>query len=154
MILAKIYQTLPASPADWCEMVLPPDDENDKSSTGGVAYFNKRTSEVRRERPIEMDGGAAAALSAASVVAAASAAAAAKEVVLENTETLDALLTWLDWEFKKADYDKNGTLSREEVAAFIQGLRLGLGPKEVDRFCRLADFNGDGVVVCDSWRRD
>lgn len=57
-------------------------------------------------------------------------------------------------EFKKADYDKNGTLSREEVAGFIQGLRLGLGPKEVERFCRLADFNGDGVVVCDSWRRD
>jgi hypothetical protein len=146
MILAKIYQTLPPSPADWCEMVLPPDESDDKSSTGGVAYFNKRTSEVRRECPVEMDGGAAAASSAASV-ATASAAAAAKEVVLENTETLDALLTWLDWEFKKADYDQNGTLSREEVAAFIQGLRLGLGPKEVDRFCRLADFNGDGVVV-------
>lgn len=42
---------------------------------------------------------------------------------------------------------KNGTLVREEVASFIQGLRLGLGPKEVERFSRLADFNGDGGVV-------
>lgn len=50
-------------------------------------------------------------------------------------------------EFKKADFDKNGALSREEVVSFLHGLKLGLGPKELERFSHLADFNGDGVVV-------
>lgn len=101
MILSKIYQTLPPSPADWCEMVLPPDADNSSNTSGGssggggVAYFNKRTSEVRRDRPAEMDGGPVSSLGPGATSA--TAAAANKEVVLENTETLDALLTWLDW---------------------------------------------------------
>lgn len=87
-ILATIYKALPPSPSDWCEMALPDDS--------GLAWFNKRTSEVRRERPPEMD--APTSPSATAVGAAtATTATTAKEAVLKNTETLDALLTWLDW---------------------------------------------------------
>lgn len=92
-ILAKIYQGLPPSPADWCTMVLPSTNDADSSSTQKdeeqVVYFNKRTSEVRRVRPAEMD--------APSGVLSPPASATAKEAVLENTRTFDELLTWLDW---------------------------------------------------------
>ena len=55
-------------------------------------------------------------------------------------------ITWLEYEYKKADFDKNGTLSWQEFSAFVHSLRLGLGEKEIEQFCRLADANGDGVV--------
>lgn len=120
-ILSKIYEGIPEGPSDWCLM---------SGKEGGkeeeVWYFNKRTSEVSKQRPIGLgdrgwedgkgqgEGGR-------------------KEAVLENTKTLDVALTWLDWEFKKADFDKNGILSHHECMAFVRGLRLGLNEKEVSR---------------------
>jgi hypothetical protein len=99
-ILAKIYAGLTPSPADWCIMAVPSHDIKDAASgDDAVAYFNKRTSEVRRERPPEMDAPALSLAPPASPSAAAAAAAATanKEAVLENTQTFDGLLTWLDW---------------------------------------------------------
>lgn len=95
LILAKIYKGLPPSPADWCTMVLPSSTDGDTGSSSTkeeeeqVVYFNKRTSEVRRVRPVEMD--------APSEVLSPPASATAKDAVLENTRTFDELLTWLDW---------------------------------------------------------
>lgn len=86
LILAKIYQGLSPSPADWCTMILPSTKKEEEEQ---VVYFNKRTSEVRRVRPAEMDAPAAPLSAPASP--------AAKEVVLENTRTFDSLVTWLDW---------------------------------------------------------
>jgi len=130
-ILSKIYEGIPEGPQDWCLMAR----RREGGKKGGkeeeeVWYFNKRTSEVSNERPLEMgdgkwehgeggggDGGEGG----------------EREAVLEKTKTLDVALTWLDWEFKKADFDKNGILSHHECMAFVRGLRLGLDEKEVSR---------------------
>src|SRR6056297_380924 len=123
-ILSKIYEDIPAGAHDWCLMT-----KRQRIGEGGKEeeetwYFNKRTSEVRKSCPMALDkedkwrtkGG--------------------KEEVLENTKTLDMTLTWLDWEFKRADLDRNGTLSRNEFMAFIRGLRIGLNEKEVKKLWR------------------
>jgi hypothetical protein len=130
-ILSKIYEGIPEGPSDWCLMAR----RKEGGKKGGkeeeeVWYFNKRTSEVSKERPVEMgdgggedgDGGSEDGEEGGR-----------REAVLEKTKTLDVALTWLDWEFKKADLDKNGILSHRECMAFVRGLRLGLKEKEVRR---------------------
>lgn len=146
-ILAKIYEDLPPSANDLCLMTTP---------DGAEVYFNKRTSTVSKGQPV---------LEGASAGAVADGGAAAldaggngnnskhkqqqqqqEEEVLENTKTFDVAITWLDWVFRKADWDNNGVLTRNEFSAFVHGLRIGLNETEVAQFCKLADANGDGVV--------
>ena len=64
-----------------------------------------------------------------------------------TTSNYDTILTWLDWEFHKADLDSNGFLSKSEFLRFVSGLQLGLTKKECDTFYTYADLDGDGKII-------
>jgi len=133
-ILSKIYEGIPEGPSDWCLM-----SGKEGGKEGEVWYFNKRTSDVRKQTPIELgDGGGEYGIKENVKMGQGG----RKEAVLENTKTLDVALTWLDWEFKKADFDKNGVLSHHEFMAFVLGLRLGLNEKEVSSLWGMEEGEG------------
>lgn len=67
--------------------------------------------------------------------------------ILTSHGTVSCVLMLPQTEFKKADYDKSGTLSTQEFNNFVRGLKIGLSEKEIAQFARLADSNGDGTVV-------
>lgn len=59
----------------------------------------------------------------------------------------DEILTWLDFEFRKNDVNRDGSLDYHECMRFVKSLDLNLSTKETFQFFALADRDNDERIV-------
>jgi hypothetical protein len=111
------------------------------SIAAGIRYFQKKTAarKDKRAMPREADIVTVTALPMAVAVAAVGGVA--------SPVPAQVLQLQVDQAFKQADLDRNGTINRGEIMAYVRGLNLpGVTADYVEGVWLVHDLNGDGVL--------